>query len=109
MSGLYLQRKRSIGVLQRETTMAIMKTLSVIAILSAAIAAPAFARDAGPERRIHHGQTHHHHVWDHKRRHLGGGYDPNPQFQRNTENFGFRGRDPSRIGGEDPNLHPSAY
>jgi hypothetical protein len=28
------------------------------------------------------------------------------QFQRNRENFGFSGRDPSRIGGEDPNLHP---
>ena len=29
------------------------------------------------------------------------------QEERNRENFGFSGRDPSRIGGEDPNLNPS--
>ena len=29
-----------------------------------------------------------------------------PQFQRNRENFGFSGRDPSYPGGEDPALHP---
>jgi hypothetical protein len=28
-------------------------------------------------------------------------------FLRSTDNF--RGRDPSRIGGEDPDLHPSAW
>jgi hypothetical protein len=89
--------------------MAIMKTLSAIAILSAAITAPVFARDAGPERPMHHGHAHHHHVWDHKRWHFGGAHDPNQQLQRNTESLGFRGRDPSRVGGEDPNLHPSAY
>jgi hypothetical protein len=99
--------------------MAIMKTLSVIVILSAAIAAPVFARDAGPGRhnslrihhslRIHRGQTHRHYVRYYNRRYVGWAYEPNPQFQRNTENFGFRGHDPSRIGGEDPNLHPSAY
>jgi hypothetical protein len=33
-----------------------------------------------------------------------GHYDP--EFQRNRENFGFSGRDPSRVGGEDPSLHP---
>jgi hypothetical protein len=32
--------------------------------------------------------------------------DPDPGFQRNIENFGFGGRDPSRIGGEDPSLPP---
>jgi hypothetical protein len=93
--------------------MAIMKTLSVIVILSAAIAAPVFARDAGPGRhnslRIHRGQTHRHYVRYYNRRYVGWAYEPNPQFQRNTENFGFIGHDPSRIGGEDPNLHPSAY
>jgi hypothetical protein len=31
-------------------------------------------------------------------------YDP--QFQRNRENFGFSGRDPSRVGGIDPSLNP---
>jgi hypothetical protein len=32
-------------------------------------------------------------------------YDP--QFQRNLENFGFSGRDPSRVGGVDPSLNPA--
>ena len=96
--------------------MTIMKTLSVIAVLSAAIAAPVFAGEPGPERhhhlRIHHGLTHHH-VRD---QHFRGAYNqhnerfyPSLQPQRNTEDFGSRGRDPSRIGGENPDLHPSAY
>ena len=33
-----------------------------------------------------------------------GHYDP--EFQRNRENFGFSGRDPSYPGGVDPSLHP---
>jgi hypothetical protein len=75
-----------------------------------------FARDAEPMRhdglRIHRGLTHH----LLRDQHFRGAYnqrnerfDLNPQFQRNTDNSGFRGRDPSRIGGEDPDLHPSAY
>jgi hypothetical protein len=93
-----------------------IKTLSVIAVFSIAIAAPVFARDTGPEGhdhlRIHH-RAAHHHVED---QHFRGAYNlhnerfyPSLPFQRNTENFGARGRDPSRIGGEDPNMHPSAY
>jgi len=96
--------------------MAVARALSVIAILSTAVAAPVFARDARPEHlrhehlRIHRGPAHH----DVQDRYFRGAYnqrtdhfDPNPQFQRNTKDF--RGRDPSRIGGEDPDLHPSAY
>ena len=93
--------------------MTIIKALSVMAVLSTAIAAPVSARDARHDHlRIHRGPTHHH-VQD---QHFRGAYnqrnerfDLNPQFQRNTDNFGVRGRDPSRIGGEDPDLHPSAY
>jgi hypothetical protein len=29
-----------------------------------------------------------------------------PEEQRNKEDFGFSGRDPSRVGGENPNLNP---
>jgi hypothetical protein len=96
--------------------MAMARTMSVIAILSTAFAAPVFARDASLEHlrhehlRIHRGLAHH----DVQDRYFRGAYnqrtepfDPNPQFQRNTEDF--RGHDPSRIGGEDPDLHPSAY
>jgi hypothetical protein len=32
--------------------------------------------------------------------------DPDPELQRNIDNFGFSGRDPSRIGGVDPDLNP---
>jgi hypothetical protein len=32
---------------------------------------------------------------------------PQTRAQRNIENFGFSGRDPSRVGGWDPNLNPS--
>jgi hypothetical protein len=93
--------------------MTIIKALSVMAVLSTAIAAPVSARDAGHDHlRIHRGPTHHH-VQD---QHFRGAYnqrnerfDLNPQFQRNTDNFGVRGRDPSRIGGEDPDLNPSAF
>jgi hypothetical protein len=28
------------------------------------------------------------------------------QEERNLENFGFSGRDPSRVGGQDPDLNP---
>jgi hypothetical protein len=101
--------------------MAMARALSVIAILSTAPAAPVFARDASLEHssheplrhehlRMHRGPAHH----DVQDRYFRGAYnqrtepfDPNPRFQRNTEDF--RGRDPSRIGGEDPDLHPSAY
>ena len=29
-----------------------------------------------------------------------------PEQERNKEDFGFSGRDPSRVGGESPNLNP---
>jgi hypothetical protein len=32
---------------------------------------------------------------------------PETRARRNIENFGFSGRDPSRVGGWDPSLHPS--
>ena len=31
---------------------------------------------------------------------------PQTRAGRNMENFGFSGRDPSRVGGEDPSLNP---
>jgi hypothetical protein len=32
---------------------------------------------------------------------------PPPYYNWDTNGFGFSGRDPSRVGGEDPSLHPS--
>ena len=78
-----------------------------ILAIAGAIAAPAFltagfARD--PIVFRHHYRVHH-------ARDYSGYMDPrsghfDPEFQRNRENFGFSGRDPSRVGGEDPSLHP---
>jgi hypothetical protein len=92
-----------------------MKTLSAVVILSTIIAAPVFAKDVGavgrgsrkslqPQRHV---RAHHRRYFraDQRNEH----YDPDPYFQRNIDNFGFSGRDPSRIGGEDPSLHPSQY
>jgi hypothetical protein len=69
---------------------------------------PAFANSHASYVRHH--RAHHHRDYD---RDYSGYMDPrsghyDPQFQRNRENFGFSGRDPSRVGGEDPNLHPPA-
>lgn len=92
--------------------MTIIKTLSVVAVLSTVVAAPVLARDAGSER--HRGPAHH----GLRDQHFRGAYnqrnevfDRNAQFGLNTEGLGRypSGRDPSRIGGEDPDLHPSAY
>ena len=76
-----------------------MKALGAVIILSAAVATPVFAKE--------HGRA-----YDRYR----GAYNqlsepsyaiPETRAGRNIENFGFRGRDPSRVGGSDPNLNPS--
>jgi hypothetical protein len=71
-----------------------VKTLSAALILSVAIATPAFAHT-----------KHHTGLSDFR-----GAYnqlDANSiQAQRNLEDFGFSGRDPSRVGGWDPSLNP---
>ena len=76
-----------------------IKTLTAVIILSTAVATPVFAK----------GGTYHN-------RSFRGAYNqmtepsfavPRSQAERNIENFGFSGRDPSRVGGWDPSLHPS--
>ena len=77
-----------------------LKTLSAVIILSAAVATPALAHSAK------------HRAYDQTsfRRAYNQVVIPSisdSQGAVNTENFGFSGRDPSRIGGWDPSLHPS--
>lgn len=71
-----------------------VKTLSAVMLLSAAVATPAFAHSAK------------HHAYN--QTNFRGAYNqvvvPGAV---NTENFGFSGRDPSRVGGWDPSLNPS--
>jgi hypothetical protein len=86
-----------------------LKILSAIVILSAAIATPVFAQEASAPRPRHA------QVYDQSN--FRGAYDRSnapfyaqPQTneeRRNVEDFGFSGRDPSRVGGEDPYLRPA--
>jgi hypothetical protein len=89
-----------------------LKTISAIAVISAAIAGPASAQDAGVIAPAYHG--HYGRAYD--QRNFRGAYDqlngpfyaaPQTDDERNIENFGFSGRDPSRVGGESPWLNPS--
>jgi hypothetical protein len=75
-----------------------LKTLTAVMILSATVATPVFAKG-----RVYHDES------------FRGAYNQmsEPSFavaptraERNIQNFGFSGRDPSRVGGWDPNLNP---
>jgi hypothetical protein len=73
-----------------------VKALCAALILSAAIATPAFAHT-----------KHHSRLNDFRRAY--DQLDPDSiQAQQNLEDFGFSGRDPSRVGGWDPSLNPGS-
>jgi hypothetical protein len=95
-----------------------MSTLSAVIILSAAVAMPAFAQDEagvlGPGSRDRL-ETHHSGARngardnDRGENQINGPSNINidaEEHERNLENFGFSGKDPSRVGGEDPYLNP---
>ena len=89
-----------------------MKTLSAAIILSAAIATPVFAQDAGVRGpRSGYGLASQTGARGAYNQLNGPSYaTPRPlddEEKRDMENFGFSGRDPSRIGGQDPDLKPS--
>ena len=90
-----------------ESQMTKMKTLSAVIILSAAVAAPVFAQDAGvrgPESRS--GLEPHRGAYN---RLNGPSYaTPRTGSGRNTENFGSIEKDPSIPGAEDTTLRPSS-
>jgi hypothetical protein len=75
------------------------KIISAI-ILSAAVVTPAFAQDV----RVH-GPNHH--VRSHNHQSVRGEYAAplTGEEYRNLENYGFSGKDPSRVGGEDADLN----
>jgi hypothetical protein len=94
-----------------------MKALSAVIIFSAAFAAPVFAQAAiGPGNGLEPQLVTYRsndHVPDHQN--FRGAYNQSGasfyapltnEEQRNVEDFGFSGRDPSRVGGENPYLHP---
>ena len=99
---LVCQEASNDGLLHsKEATMTKFKILSAVVILSTAIATPVFAKA-------------HYRVPDDQN--FRGAYNrsnapfyaqPLTNEQRaNVEDFGRSGRDPSRVGGEDPYLHP---
>ena len=91
-----------------------LKTLSAIAIISAAVATPVFAQDAiGPGYRLTPSFTAYR--GSHHRDFRGAYNRSDAQFYArplsnkerwNIQDFGFSGRDPSRVGGEDAWLDP---
>jgi hypothetical protein len=94
-----------------------LTTLSAIAIIVAAIAAPVFAQDAigpGYGLKSQPGTKHRSNYRGPHNQSFRGSYNrSNASFytrpltnreRLNIENFGWSGRDPSRVGGEDPYL-----
>jgi hypothetical protein len=87
-----------------------MKALGAAIILSAAVATPVFAQDAGAI-----GSGNRYGLESQPVTNYRGAYNQSAPFyanpltneeRRNIEDFGFSGRDPSRVGGEDAWLHP---
>lgn len=76
-----------------------IKTLTAVMILSTAVVTPVFAKANLPHnesfRRAYNQMTEPSFAL------------PQTRAERNIENFGFSGRDPSRVGGWDPSLNPS--
>jgi hypothetical protein len=87
------------------------KTLAAIAIFSAAIATPVFAQDASVTAPSHHARAVAHENFRGAYDRVGAPYDNAPQTREeliNQENFGFSGRNPARVGGENPDLNPAS-
>jgi hypothetical protein len=76
-----------------------MKALSAVIILSTAIATPVFAKE--------HGRAYDRYRGAYNQLTAPSYATPQTQDGRNIEDFGFSGRDQSRVGGEDPSLNPS--
>ena len=85
-----------------------MSTLSAVITLFAAVAMPVFAQDKagvpGPGGRDRL-ETHPSRVRDQMNWPSNVDIDKE-DHERNLEDFGFSGKDPSRPGGENPNLNP---
>ena len=79
-------------------------TLGVALLLSAAIAAPAFAHGAVPRHIRAYGQS----SFEQLNRAPDDSAPLTREEQINLQNFGFSGHCPSCVGGEDPALNPAS-
>ncbi len=100
-----------------------MKTITAAVILSASVAAPAFAQDVsnatnvgvagsyvGPASHARYGREARLRRFYRSYNQVGPGViaaPPAAQAYPGPEGFGLSGRDPSRVGGVNPNLNPS--
>jgi hypothetical protein len=84
---------------RKKDKMTNVKALSAVIILSAAVATPVFAKE--------HGRAYDRYRGAHNQLSRPSYAIPETQEERNIQNFGFSGRDPSRVGGWDPSLNPS--
>lgn len=87
-----------------------LKTLTTIAVVFAGLASPVFAQDAGTVEPKHHARTHQLQNYRGVYNQVDGSLRSTPRTidRSDTNGFGFGGRDPSFVGGEDPSLHPAA-
>jgi hypothetical protein len=89
------------GLTERRRPLTKMKLLAAV-FLSAAITTPAFAQEFRA-----HGPTHHVRSHNHQSVHAEDAASLTGEEYRNLESYGFSGKDPSRVGGEDADLNVS--
>jgi len=100
---------RASALTRQEKEMTKMETLSAVIILSAAIATPVFAQDAGVLQPGSHRASKPQPVANYQSNFRAGFNQLNgtPRTQDDSkEKLGFGGRDPSQVGGEDPTFRP---
>jgi hypothetical protein len=80
-----------------------ISTLGAAIVVAAAIAAPAFAYDTNHHDRAHKNPRN---AYNQVSRPVFPATATPDDWNTNIQNFGFSGRDPSRVGGEDPSIRP---
>ena len=83
-----------------------LKTLSAVAILSAAIASPVLAQDAGMLGPTYHGRAYDQRNFRGAYNQLNAPFYVVPRMEEGWYIEGFGRRDPSRVGGKSPSLNP---
>jgi len=85
-----------------------MKMISAAVILSATVATPVLAQDVGTYGPVGAAHVRHSQTFYRSYNQMNSDFLPprNDEEYRNLQNFGFSGRDPSRVGGESPSLNP---
>ena len=99
--------ERGIGQVQTwRNRMSMMKMIGAAVLLSASIASPLFAQDAGVYGPYGHGPRGQGETYYRSYGQVDPDFLPprNNREYRNLQSFRFSGRDPSRVGGESPSL-----